>query len=273
MKITSNIKFWWLKMINKTKKKRIEIFKTCWTSYLLMKKQMKSLNWIVRIKQKLNNELTFKRVVIESWQFEFKRKLKMLNYLKEKSVAFIENCKMSKKRDWIVHFQMNFDCWWKNKRLIIDRQTVKFSTTTTRKILMSKWLAYRMQNCSKIDTLKNKKWCRFVYVQIIVWMMLSIVMRKVWIDWFWNYERQNVNLYTLIANQLSDHHSFNMKRRQNSCQMFCKNIRSNFKSFNLILCHNKNSLNDQFFAKFHFFIYLSIYLFYLFIFSTFARSL
>ena len=33
-------------------------------------------------------------------------------------------------------------------------------------------------------------------------------MRKVWIDWCRNYERQNVNLCTVIANQLSDHHSF-----------------------------------------------------------------
>ena len=99
-----------------------------------------------------------------------------------------------------------------------------------------------IQNCSKIDTLKDKKWCRFVYVQIIVWMMLSIVMRNVWIDWFRNYERQNVNLCTVIANQLPDHHSFNMKWRQNLCQKSCQNIWSKFISSNLILCHNNDKV-------------------------------
>ena len=130
------------------------------------------------------------------------------------------------------------DDWFRSARRV--ERTIKFSTTTTRKILMSRWFAYKMQNCSKIDTLKNKKWCRFVYVQIIAWMMLSIVMRKVWIDWFRNYERQSVNLCTVTASQLLDHHSFSMKRWQNSCQMSCKNIRPSFKSFNLTLCHNKN---------------------------------
>ena len=128
------------------------------------------------------------------------------------------------------------DDWFRSTRQI--EKTIKFSTMTTRKILMNKWFAYKMQNCSKIDTLKNKKWCRFVYVQIIVWMMLSIVMRNVWIDWFRNYERQNVNLCTIIASQLSDHHSFSMRWRQNSCQKSCQNIWSKFISFNLVLCHN-----------------------------------
>ena len=130
------------------------------------------------------------------------------------------------------------DNWFRSTRRI--ERTIKFSTTTTKKILMNKWFAYKMQNCSKTDTLKNKKWCRFVYVQIIVWMILSIVMRNVCIDSFRNYERQNVNLCTIIANQLSNHHSFSMKRWQNSCQMSCKNIRFNFKLFNLILCHNND---------------------------------
>ena len=74
---------------------------------------MKSLNWTVRIRQKFDDKLTFKCVVIERWQHEFKRKLEMLNYLKKKSIVSIENCKESKKRDWMIHFQMNIDCWWK----------------------------------------------------------------------------------------------------------------------------------------------------------------
>ena len=37
---------WNRMMINRTKReKRIEVFKTCWTNYLLMKRQMKSLSW------------------------------------------------------------------------------------------------------------------------------------------------------------------------------------------------------------------------------------
>ena len=129
-----------------------------------------------------------------------------------------------------------------NEWLIVDRDvsqmTIKFLITIVKKILMSNWLAYRVQNCSKIDTLKNREWCRFVYVQIIVWMMLSIVKFDVSIDWFKNYERQNVNLCTIIASQLSDHHSFNMRWRQNFCQKSCQNIWSKFISFNLTLCHN-----------------------------------
>ena len=128
------------------------------------------------------------------------------------------------------------DDWFQSTRRV--ERTVKLSTTTTRKILMSKWLAYKMQNCSKTDTLKDKKWCRFVYVQIIAWMMLSIVMRNVCIDSFRNYERQSVNLCTVTANQLSDHHSFSIKWRQNSCQKSSKIVLSYFISSNLILCHN-----------------------------------
>ena len=131
------------------------------------------------------------------------------------------------------------DDWFRSTRRI--ERTIKFSTTTTKKILINKWIAYKMQNCSKIDTLKNKKLCRFVYVQIIVWIMLSIVMRKMYFDWFKNYKRQNVNLCTTITNQLFDYHSFDIKRWQNFCQIFCKNIWFNFKLFNLILRHNKLS--------------------------------
>ena len=68
------------------------------------------------------------------------------------------------------------------------------------------------------------------------------VMRKVWIDWCKNHERQNVNLCTIITNQLFDHHSFNMNKRQNFCQMSCKNIRSNFKSFIIDMFHNRKDL-------------------------------
>ena len=139
------------------------------------------------------------------------------------------------------------DDWFRSTRRI--ERTIKFSTTTTKKILMNKWFAYKMQNCSKIDTLKNKKWCRFVYVQIIVWMMLSIVMRKVWIDWFKNYERQSVNLCTIIANQLPDHHSFSMKWRQNSCQKSNRIVLPYSISSNLILCHNKFHTNDSRFVN------------------------
>ena len=120
----------------------------------------------------------------------------------------------------------------------VNQMTIKSLIAIVKKILMSSWLAYKMQNCPKTDTLKNREWCRFVYVQIIAWMMLSIVMRNVWIDWFRNYGRQNVNLCTVIANQLFDHHSFNMKWRQNLCQKPCQNIWFKFISSNLALCHN-----------------------------------
>ena len=129
--------------------------------------------------------------------------------------------------------------WLRSTRRI--ERTIKSSTATAKRILMSRWFAYKMQNCSKIDTLKDKKWCRFVYVQIIAWMMLSIVMRKVWIDWFRNYERQNANLCTVTAGQLPGHHPFSMRRRQDFCQMLCKNIRPNSRSPNLALCHNISS--------------------------------
>ena len=126
--------------------------------------------------------------------------------------------------------------------LIVDRNvsqmTIKSLIAIVKRVLMNSWLAYRVQDCSKIDTLRNRKWCRLVYVQIIAWMMLSIVKLDVWIDWFRNYERQNVNLCTVIASQLFDHHSFSMKWRQDSCQKSCQNIWSKFISSNLILCHN-----------------------------------
>ena len=129
------------------------------------------------------------------------------------------------------------DDWFRSTRRV--ERTVKFSTTTTKRILMSKWFAYKMQNCSKTDTLKNKKWCRFVYVQIIAWMMLSIVMCKVWIDWFRNYGRQSANLCTVTASQLPGHHPFSMGWRQDPCQMPCKNIRPNSRPPNLALRHNR----------------------------------
>ena len=100
-----------------------------------MKKQMKSLNWIARIKQKFDNELTFKCVVIERWQHEFKRKFEMFSYLKKKSIVFIENCKKSRKRDWMIHFQVSIDCWWKWMIDVIARQiekAIKFSIATRR---------------------------------------------------------------------------------------------------------------------------------------------
>ena len=107
------------------KKKRAEILKICWVNYLLMKKQMKSLNWIARIRQKFNNELTFKRVVIESWQFEFKRKLKMFNYLKEKSVVFIENCKNIEKT-WL-------NCSFSNEYwLLMKKWTIDYRSTNNK---------------------------------------------------------------------------------------------------------------------------------------------
>ena len=89
------------------------------------------------------------------------------------------------------------DDWFRSTRRI--ERTIKFSTTTTKKILMNKWFAYRMQNCSKTDTLKDKKWCRLVYVQIIAWMMLSIVKLDVWMNWFRNYDDRESIYVQIIA--------------------------------------------------------------------------
>ena len=121
-----------------------------------MKKQMKSLNWIVRIKQKFDDELTFKCVVIERWQHEFKRKFEMFNYLKKKSIVFIENCKKSRKRDWMIHFQMNIDRWWKwmidFDRHVRSRKQRNFRLRQRRQW----WVIDILESCaiSRIDTSK-----------------------------------------------------------------------------------------------------------------------
>ena len=103
-------------------------------------------------------------------------------------------------------------------------------------------LMIQMKTSTKIYNSSIRK--AFIFDFLAIYDIIS-VMRNVWIDWFRNYERQNVNLCIVTANQLSDHHSFSMKWRQDSCQKSCQNIWSKFISSNLILCHNNLSIKKK----------------------------
>ena len=140
---------------------------------------------------------------------------------------------------FIFNYMSVVDDWFRSTRQI--EKTIKFSIATRRKY----WW-FDDLNTKLIEKLiRQKQLMMSICLRtIIVWMMLSIVMRKIWIDWCKNYERQNVNLCTIIASQLSDHHSFSIKWRQNFCQKSNRIMLLYFISFNLILCHN-NIVNQS----------------------------
>ena len=159
------------------KKKRVEIFKTCWTNYLLMKKQMKSLIWITRIKQKHNDELTFKWIVIQSWWHEFRRKLEMLCYLNEKSIIFIDDCKKSKKCIWMIYLRMSID-WFRSTRQI--ERAIKFSTETTT-TMMNSWHFVIVCYIKNWYVKRQYEWCRLVYKSFVDDVIICYAWSEDWI--------------------------------------------------------------------------------------------
>ena len=128
-------------MINRTKKRKTNWnFQNNWTNFLLLKKQMKSLNWNCSNQTKIQMwiDIQMRRHWAMTMRISTKTRNALNIWMKNQS-SLLKIVEKMKNLIEILIFNWIFvvNDWFRSTRQI--ERAIKFSTTTTTRIMMSSW--------------------------------------------------------------------------------------------------------------------------------------
>ena len=134
--------------------------------------------WIELFESNKNSMINWRSNVslLSNNNANFYEKSKCFEYLNEKSIVFVENCKKLKKYRWNFHFQLNKISWLIDE---INQKTIKFLIA----MLMNNW--YFSCVISWIDIQKTLINIDLILIINLI-IMLSFVIFEMWIEFFKN---------------------------------------------------------------------------------------